>query len=139
MIEPVEILSQKLAGLGVEGVSPEGNGWRLDFTLEATQEQRIQAEAIAAAFDPIAAVADAEAAEQEVINSGKATKQWLLDNSNAMLLLDLSVTELQAEITALVNAAFPAPITQQTRNKVTLLWMTYAMAIRVLIKHEGLG
>lgn len=65
----------------------------------------------------------------------RTTTAWLTANPNAMLLVDLPVIELMAEIDGLDLSSLPAA----TRNKLRLLLKTLTMAVRVLIKREGLG
>lgn len=67
--------------------------------------------------------------------SVSTTKDWLTANPNAMLLVDLPVAELMAEIDGLDLTTLPTA----TRNKLRLLLKTLTMAVRVLIKRERLG
>lgn len=62
-------------------------------------------------------------------------KQWYIDNPNAALLFNLSITDLVVEIDSLDLTALPAA----TRNKLRLLLKTLSVAVRVLAKKQGLA
>jgi len=127
------------AGVPIDGVSDRGDGtYRVDFRPEATPAQRSQAAAIAAAFDPVAeqVALDALAAGKAAVRSGAIG--WFTSNPGALALFDLPVATLETEINTLVDVSLPL-VSGPNRVKWKRLLMGLAVAVRVLVKREGLG
>lgn len=65
-------------------------------------------------------------------------RAWFAANSGALALFDLSISELETEINNLVDALLPLA-TAANRTKQKRLLTGLAIAVRVLVKREGLG
>lgn len=64
-------------------------------------------------------------------------KGWIANNSAAKLLFTLSVSELEIEVSDLVDVSFPS-ITAGQRTKWKLLLMMLALSVRVFARRLGL-
>lgn len=94
-----------------------------------------EAELLAAA---IAAGVMANAPEVAISQTPGAVRTWFAANPNAKLIWSMTVTDLVAEIAALVDISFPAPATAATRTKWKLLLTAITLVIRILVKREKL-
>lgn len=100
----VQILGEQLhaAGIPIVGVSDNGDGtFRVDFATEATQQQRDDAAAIVAAFDPVAEVAAQEAIEAQ---EGQDFSDLEADITNELAWIETAITEIDTGL-GVVDAA----------------------------------
>lgn len=118
----VSILHNKLiqAGIPIDGIAKENGSYRIDFRPEATQNQRDQAIAIVAAFDP----AEATAKEAEINNAPGIARNYFASHPVAIAFVRLSPAEQEAQIDAMTN----------TQMKTLLKYLT--IAVSMLVKRE---
>ena len=74
--------------------------------------------------------------EQSATDAETGARAWYAGSPNASLLFTLSIPELEAEISTLIDQILPLATAGQ-RAKLKLLLTTYGVAIRVLAKREG--
>lgn len=84
--------------------------WRIDFTSDATPEQRVAAQAVVAAFDSVA--------EEAAVDSKRLAREALVSTAKLNTVFDNLSTE--AEISAFVLRVFPA-FTPEQRAVLSLL------------------
>jgi len=77
------------------------------------------------------------AEEQAIKDAPIGARAWFDANPNAKLIWSMSVTDLAAEIVTLVDALFPSA-TAGNRTKLKLLLTGITLAVRILVKKEGL-
>ena len=136
----VTLLHKKLikAGLPVVGVSGEMPPFLLEFSPEATAQQKTNAEIIAVAFDPVAELAAWEALEVGKIAAQSEAEVWFAANPGALALFNLAMGTLESEVNALIDAIIPLA-TASNRTKLKRLLMVGAVLDRSQVKKEGLG
>lgn len=126
----LSVLVQKLESAAIPFYSLYEDG-RIHFKPEATAQQRQDAAAIVAAFDPT--VEDAR--REEIRQAPLTARQWLVDNPQAKQIFSLSVADLNSQVAALIDASFPL-LTAGQRATWKLLMMAILLTVRVMVKRE---
>lgn len=92
----VSFLDKQLraASIPIDGIAKQNGDYRIDFRPEATAEQRIQAAAIVAAFDPVGAIAR----ENEIEQAPGMAYNYFAAHPAAVAFVRLSAAEQEAQI-----------------------------------------
>lgn len=138
MITDVGLLDQKLkaAGIPIAGISKSNGAYVVQFLPEATQQQRNQANAIVASFDPVAEQANLETIAADIVARGSGALAWFEANPATKQIFTLSIADLETEINTLVDAVIPLA-TAANRTRVKKLFMVWSLHTRIYAKERG--